>query len=160
MTATTAPTDSLRAHQVVVPPTHRRHRRDVIRWALANGRRVHRDALAALIGARADSLPGSAVDEAAVDGAAVWSAPDVGALLWVGVADWCAEHGAELPGAEDVSATLGTYLRYLSAHRRLATGSDPVAALRRAVTEYGGTGRRSSDHPSMRRRPAPVLPLA
>ncbi len=156
MTSTQAPADTQRAHQVVVPAHERSHRRAVIRWALANGRAVHRDALAALIGARSAAL-GAAAE---VDGGSVWVAPDVGALLWVGVADWCELHGADLPDGEDVSATLGTYLRFLSAHRLLATGSDPVAALRRAVTEYGGTGRRSANHPSLRRRPAPVLPLA
>ena len=155
MTGTTAPTPSVRAHQVVAPAHERSHRRAVIRWAMANGRPVHRDPLAALIGARAAAL-GSV---ATVDGASIWTAPDVGALLWVGVADWCAAHGADLPPSDQVSDTLGTYLRYLSAHRLLAAGSDPVAALRRAVTEYGGSVPRSAAHPSLR-RPAPVLPLA
>jgi hypothetical protein len=156
MTTTSAPTPTLRAHQVAAPGPQLRHRRDIIRWALANGRPVHRDSLAALVGAR--SAAAGATD--AVGGATVWTAPDVGALLWVGVADWCGAAGAELPAAERVAATLATYLRYLSAHRRLAAGSDPVVELRRAVTEYGGTTGRSSAHPSMRRPVAPVLPLA
>jgi hypothetical protein len=156
MTTTTAPSPTLRAHEVPAPADQRAHRRDVIRWALAHGRPVHRDALAALVGARAQALgPG----DGAVGQASVWTGADLGALLWVGVSDWTAAHGADLPDGADVSATLSTYLRFLSAHRLLARGSDPVADLRRAVTEYGGSAR-SSRHPSMARRPAPVLPLA
>lgn len=164
MSSTSAPTLTFRAHEVVVPSDQRTHRRAVIRWALANGRAVHRDALAALVGARAAALPSPdpTVGEAAsAADPTVWSGPDIGALLWVGVADWCADRGAEVPDGDHVATTLSTYLRFLSAHRLLARGSDPVAALRRAVTEYGGTTTRSAAHPSMRQRSvAPVLPLA
>lgn len=162
MSTTSAPTLTFRAHEVIVPAIQRTHRRAVIRWALSNGRPVHRDALAALIGARAAAVPPT--DDAsgdAVQHPTVWTGPDIGALLWVGVADWCADHGAEVPDGDHVATTLSTYLRFLSAHRLLARGSDPVAALRRAVTEYGGTATRSAAHPSMRYRAvAPVLPLA
>ena len=167
MSTTSAPTLTFRAHEIVVPAVQRTHRRAVIRWALANGRPVHRDALAALVGARAEALPQSTPTDlaaqaaAGADGATVWTGPDIGALLWVGVADWCGDRGAEVPDGDHVASTLSTYLRFLSAHRLLARGSDPVAALRRAVTEYGGTTSRSSAHPSMRQRSvAPVLPLA
>jgi hypothetical protein len=163
MTTTAAPTPALRAHEVTVAVHQRAHRRDVIRWALAHGRPLHRDALAGIVGARAQALGGSGTLAATVDvsRSSVWSATDIGALLWVGMADWCGTHGAQLPPADQVSTTLLTYLRYLSAHRLLARGSDPVADLRRAVDEYGGTGGRSRRHPSMGARPsAPVLPLA
>jgi hypothetical protein len=161
MSTTSAPTLTFRAHEVVVPSHQRTHRRAVIRWALANGRAVHRDALAALIGARSDAVPANQTEQTDPAGhPPIWTGPDIGALLWVGVADWCADRGAEVPDADHVATTLSTYLRFLSAHRLLARGSDPVAALRRAVTEYGGTTR-SAAHPSMRQRSvAPVLPLA
>lgn len=163
MTTTAAPTPTLRAHEVTVVGADRTHRRDVIRWALSHGRPVHRDALAALIGSRSQALAGPGATAAGPDAAraSVWSATDVGAMLWVGVADWCGTHGARLPPAEQVTTTLLTYLRFLSAHKLLARGSDPVAELRRAVGEYGGTSGRSRRHPSMGARPnAPVLPLA
>jgi len=169
MTTTTAPTPTRRAHEVTGPAAQRTHRRAVIRWALATGRPVHRDALSALIGARAaraagvlgGSVPGAPPAGTDVSEASLWTAPDVGVLLWVGVADWCTDHGAAMPRADEVTETLVSYLRFLSAHRLLARGSDPAPALRRAVAEYGGTTGRSARHPSMARRsPAPVLPLA
>lgn len=125
------------------------------RWALASGRPVHRDALAAIVGARADSLP----DPDAVDGPSAWVGEQIGGLLWSDISSWCAERSAWVPEPEDIARTLHTYLRFLSAHRLLAPGSDPVALLRRAITDYGGDqGRRR--HPSMGRQLAPVVPIA
>lgn len=147
MSPASAPT---RAHAVAVPPALRHLRRRVAAWALATGRSVDRDALAAVVGARA-----AAGDHAATP----WTVADVGTLLWVGIGDWCRHAGAELPGAPATAATLRTFLDYLAAHRLLPDGSDPVVALRRAVADYGGTDGRSR-HPSRReRRPAPVVPI-
>ena len=159
MSTTAAPHPVIRANQAVVPGQQRAHRRAVIRWALSNGGPVHRDALAALVGARAQASGAGELRPA------VWSGPDVGALLWVGVSDWCADAGVVLPEAGQVAVTLATWLRFLSAHQLLAPGSDSVVALRRAVTEYGGTPARSSSrpaiHPSMGHSAVgPVLPLA
>jgi hypothetical protein len=141
---------------VEVHPALRARRRQFTRWALGRGLPLHRDALAALIGARSflsDELP--------VDGGTEsWSTAEVGTLLWVGIADWCQDRDAGLPDPDAVAATFLTYLRFLSAHRLLARSSDPVAGLRRAVSEFGGGGR-SRRHPSLAsRRPAPVVPIA
>jgi hypothetical protein len=152
-TSTIAPAGP-RAHAVPVPAAVTAHRRSVARWALSNGRPAHRDALAAVVAARAQAaglgLPGSAT---------VWTVEDIGTLLWVDLTEWCQDAEVELPEQHQVSATLDTYLRYLSAHRLLAKGSDPVAALRRAIADYGGGRTRS--HPSMRQHAAaPVVPIA
>jgi hypothetical protein len=152
-TSTIAPA-APRAHAVPVPDAVLAHRRAVVRWALSSGRAAHRDALAAIVAARAQSaglgLPGAA---------SVWTVEDIGTLLWVDLSEWCQDAEVELPEQHQVAATLDTYLRYLSAHRLLATGSDAVAALRRAIADYGGG--RSRSHPSMRQHAAaPVVPLA
>lgn len=146
---------TVRAHSVPVPTAVLRHRRQVVRWALATGRRVNRDALAALVGSRADDL----AEPSAVGTPTVWTADDIGELLWGGIEAWCTEEYADAPGADDVSTTLDSYLRYLSSNRLLAPGSDPVATLRRAITDYGG--RRSESHPAVRHRhSAQVVPIA
>lgn len=153
MSGTTAPRP-LRAHAVAVSPAELQHRRQVVRWALSSGRGVSRDALAALVGARADDL----ADPTGVNAPTTWSADDIGSLLWHGVSSWCTDGYADVPEPHDVARTLDTYLRYLSANRLLAAGSDPVATLRRAITDYGGS--RSRSHPAVRHRMvAPVVPI-
>ncbi|RTL04770.1 MAG: hypothetical protein EKK62_15775, partial [Acidimicrobiia bacterium] len=147
---TTAP--PIRAHAAPGSPVVLRHRRAVARWALASGRPVHRDALAAIIGARADSLSAPAD----LDGPTAWVGEQIGELLWGDISSWCGERSARVPEPDDIARTLHTYLRYLSAHRLLAAGSDPVTLLRRAIADYGGDrGRRR--HPSTGRRVAPVV---
>jgi len=146
---------TVRAHSVPVPTAVLRHRRQVVRWALATGRSVNRDALAAIVGTRAEDLS----DPSGVLSPTTWTADDIGELLWGGITAWCTEQFAEAPGSDDMSRTLDTYLRYLSANRLLAVGSDTVAALRRAITDYGG--HRSRTHPAARHlAPAPVVPIA
>ena len=153
-TSTIAPA-APRAHAVPVPAAVLAHRRAVARWALSSGRAAHRDALAAIVAARAHSSTGLGLPGTAT----VWTVEDIGTLLWVELAEWCQDAEVELPEQHHVAATLDTYLRFLSAHRLLASGSDPVAALRRAIADYGGG--RSRSHPSMRSmRTAPVVPLA
>lgn len=155
MTTTTTAATLRRAHSVDVPPALRSRRRHVTRWALGRGLPLHRDALAAVVGARW-SQTGTTPLEGRPER---WAAEEVGVLLWVGIAEWCQEQGADLPGPDEVQPTLLTYLRFLSAQRLLERGSDPVAALRRAVGEYGGG--RSAAHPAVSsRRPAPVVPIA
>jgi hypothetical protein len=152
-TTTTAPA-AHRAHTVPVPAPVLAHRRAVARWALSSGRPAHRDALAAIVATRAGSG-----DAARPDEPTVWTVEDIGTLLWIELAEWCRAAEVELPEQHHVAATLDTYLRFLSAHRLLARGSDPVAAMRRAIADYGGG--RSRSHPSMRARlAAPVVPLA
>ena len=152
-TTTIAPVAS-RAHSVPVPAPVLAHRRAVARWALSSGRAAHRDALAAIVATRTRSI----ADLGAPGAAIVWTVEDIGTLLWVELAEWCADAEVDLPEQHHVTVTLDTYLRYLSSHRLLAKGSDPVAALRRAIADYGGG--RSRAHPSMRQRTAPVVPLA
>jgi len=116
---------------------------------------VHRDALAAIIGARADSLSAPAD----LDGPTEWVGEQIGELLWGDISSWCGERSARVPDPDDIARTLHTYLRYLSAHRLLAAGSDPVTLLRRAIADYGGDRGRHR-HPSTGRRVAPVVPIA
>lgn len=155
MSSAAAPPDAVRAHSAPAPPAVRAHRREVAAWALANGRPIGRDALAAIVGARCTEL----ADPESIAMPSVWTAEQIGGLLWHGVADWCDGTAVELPDPDRVADTLDTYLRHLSASRLLAPGSDPVAGMRRAIVEYGG--RRTAEHPSRRRRPvAPVVPIA
>jgi hypothetical protein len=143
---------SRRAHTI---PTHaglRRHRRDVARWALAHGHPADRDALAAIVGARAIMSDGTV--------SLRWTATDVRSMLWSGVASWCLAHGVRLP--DDLAATLATYLRYLSGHRLFERDSDTMTVLRRALSHHdeddGGSRAR---HPAGGRRAlAPVLPIS
>jgi hypothetical protein len=149
MTGSPAPT---RAHAAPATPAVRCLRRRVAAWALANGRPVDRDALAAVVGART-----RCGDHAATP----WTATDVGTLLWVGIGEWCAAVGADLPDPGRTARTLRTLLDYLGAHRLLPDGSDPLATLRRAVSDYGGgqAGARSRHPTAGERRLAPVVPL-
>lgn len=155
MSRTTVTPSLPRAHSVPVPSLQRVHRQRVARWALASGRPANRDALAAIVAARAASMS----DPEAIESATVWTAAGIGSMLWTDVADWCDAVAAEVPAACHVTDTLDTYLRHLSAGRLIAPGSDPVAALRRAIVDYGG--RRSGRHPSQRPRAlAPIVPIA
>lgn len=152
----------IRAHATPTTADQRSHRRAVARWALANGRPLHRDAIAAIVGCRADRLIELHCLErraaGGLDDQSQWLTDHIGELLWNDITSWCAARGASAPAAADAAVTLDTYLRYLSAHRLLDRQSDPVAALRRAITEFGGDGARRR-HPSMHRRLAPVVPI-
>ncbi len=138
-----------RAHSVPSLPTARRHRGQVARWALANGHQVQRDALAAVVAVRVDA------SSATID--LRWTVADVERVLWSRAPSWCAAQQVAVPDA--LAATLATYLRYLSAHRLLGPGSDPISALRRAVAEQqSGAQRSRARHPAAGRT-APVLPI-
>jgi hypothetical protein len=150
MTTRTSISTIRRAHSVLASPAARRQRRDVAAWALANGHVLRRDALAALIGARMDRPDGGVPTQ--------WTARDVAGVLCSGVEEWCSERSVVAP--DDVPATLATYLRYLSAHRLFAQGSDDMATLRRAIAENRSGDRGSRDrHPAGFGR-APVLPIS
>lgn len=133
-----------RAHSVEAPAELVARRRAVVRWALRRGTPMQRDALAAVVGARA--LSGTAADPG--DGRECWTTDDVGALLWLWIDEWCRAHGAAVPSREHVLRTLESYLRFLSAQRLLAPGSDAAPALRRAVQDLGGPPR-SAAHPAV-----------
>lgn len=155
MSCATVHADLLRAHAVPAPPVVRAHRRDVARWALASGRGAQRDALAAIVGARTSSME----YPSEVTGTTVWTAAQISALLWTGVADWCESTAVGVPAPLDIASTLDTYLQYLSANRLIAHGSDPVASLRRAIVDQDPP--RSSRHPAVGlSRVAPVVPIA
>lgn len=143
-----------RAHAV---PTHlglRRHRRDVARWALAHGHPVDRDALAVVVAVRSSMGDGTV--------SLRWTSDDVRSLLWSAAGGWCLAHGVRLPA--ELTATLATYLRYLSAHRLFSADSEPMTVLRRTLAEHDGDSSRQASrarHPAGgRRRLAPVLPIA
>jgi hypothetical protein len=139
-----------RAHAVPSHPQLRRHRRDVVRWALAHGHRLDRDALAVLVSIRSDGAGRLS---------SRWTSDHVARVLWSDVPIWCSSHGVRLPG--DVHSTLTTYLRYLSSHRRLEPGSDPIATLRRAVEDHRpGRNSARARHPAAGGAPAPVLPIS
>lgn len=139
-----------RAHTIPAGAHLRRHRSDVARWALASGSILRRDALAAIVAARAVSPVGPLPDR--------WTAEDVADLLCSDVPQWCAEHGVAPP--PELAATLATYLRYLSAHRLLGPGSDNMGTLRRSIAEHRLGDRESrTSHPAGTRG-APVLPIS
>jgi len=146
-TSTVAP--NRRAHAVPIQRTLRHHRSEVARWALANGHPIERDALAVVVAVRADPGTGT-IDQR-------WDVDEVEQVMWAAVPMWCAAHHIDSPA--DVGTTLGTYLRYLSAHRRLAAGSDGILALRRAVADHRpGPERSRARHPASSPA-APVLPI-
>ena len=152
----------IRAHAAPTTPAQRSHRRAVALWALANGRPLHPDAISAIVGCRA-ALAAEISSENSQTGPGPdlrtrWFTEHVGDLLWNDITHWCSARGAIVPTGADAARTLDTYLRYLSAHRLLDRGSDPVAALRRAITEFGGD-RTKRRHPSMQHHLAPVVPI-
>jgi hypothetical protein len=144
---TVAPTR--RAHAVPTHPSVRHHRSQVARWALAHGHHVDRDALAAIVAVRADATVGT-VDLR-------WTEHEVGRVIWHSVPTWCSTHGVRAPA--DVTATLTTYLRFLSTQRRLAPGSESITVLRRAVADHRPSSQRSRARHPAAGRPAPVLPI-
>lgn len=140
--------DRRRAHTVPVHPATRKHRRQVLSWALANGHPVDRDALAVVTAIRSHPINGQPRLE--------WSVDQVGRLLEAHAPAWCRSHQVAEPS--NVAATLRTYLRWLSANGKLAVGSDRTADLGRAIADYctGPHGGRSR-HPASQL--APVLPI-
>jgi hypothetical protein len=147
-TTNTLPTG--RAHSVPTHPASRRHRREVARWALANGHPMDRDALAAIVAARTARATG-AVDLRWVD-------DDVERVLWYSLPEWCVEH--QVRPLADPATTLATYLRFLSAHRMLAPGSAGITALRRTVADHRPSVPRSRGRHPAAARSAPVLPIS
>jgi hypothetical protein len=138
-----------RAHSVPVGPNLRRHRAEVSSWALSTGHLLNRDALAAIVAARAGTPSGPVRLR--------WSTTEVRDLLVSEIDDWCTRHAVATP--RDLSTTLSTYLRYFGAHRLYADGSDGPGELRRAVAEVRGLEPARSRHPASGRR-APVLPIS
>lgn len=140
-------------HALRVAPVRVRHRREVIRWALARRHPVNRDALASIIATRVIDADGSI--------STLWSVDDVDSLLMWGIDNWCRARGAAVP--QHIASTLDSYLLYLSANNVLDDRSDPLASLRRAVSESGVAESRSdrTGHPSLlvQQRLAPVLPI-
>lgn len=116
--------NSFRAHRVPLARLRLRHRRDVARWALANGLPLRRDALAVITGTRAITIDGT-IDT-------TWTLESVTALLnWEG-ASWCGRHGVALPSL--LGESLQTYLRYLHDNRLLGSGSASLTEL----TDWAG----------------------
>lgn len=137
-----------RAHTVAAPPSARTHRREVIRWALAHGHPVSRDALTVIVALRTDPSTG-AIDTA-------WRPDDVTGVMQPGAALWCSAHRSGIQG--DLAGTLSTYIRYLSAHRLIAGDRAAIASLHRAVTDLPRSSSRAR-HPS-NRATAPVVPIS
>ena len=143
-----AATSERRAHAVPAHPTVRRHRRQVLRWALANAHPVDRDALAVLVAVRSDPSSGRVALE--------WQTDQVAHVLASAAPVWCRLHRVAQP--PDLTTTLSTYLRFLSANMGLAAGSDTAAALRLAVADQRPSHQRSrARHPTSQL--APVLPI-
>ena len=152
------------SHATVAPPlrrayavpTHlglRRHRRDVARWALAHGHPVDRDSLAIIVAVRSSMGDGTL--------SLRWTTDDVRSLWWASTG-WCLTQRVQMP--RTIAPTLGTYLRYLSAHRLFAEGSESMTTLRRCLAQQDAqvdpSDESRSRHPAgARRRLAPVLPL-
>lgn len=133
------PTDTLRrparstrpARDVVtLAPTLRALRREVARWALANGRALNVDALTVILAARHDE----AVSEAQPFNR--WTSNGVLVFLFGTADDWCDRHGvARQPY---LGESMRTYVDFLSASRVLAAGSSPVRQLRSTIDSLAG----------------------
>lgn len=148
MPVTTQHSPIRRAHTVTAHPTARTHRREVIRWALAHGHPVSRDALTVIVALRTDRSTG-AIDTA-------WRPDDVARVVNPGAAMWCSTHRTGIQG--DLASTLSTYIRYLSAHRLLDADRAAISSLHRAVTDLPRSTSRAR-HPSQRAA-APVVPIS
>jgi hypothetical protein len=135
-----------RAHAVPVPDAQLTHRRDVVRWALAHGQQLSRDALAAVVDHHAVRAGGGSLipDGPALD--LCWTVDDIAEAFDVRDT-WCDAVGAQPP--VNLAATITTYLRYLGSNALLTPGSARPRALREAVAEFAQPGgRERSRHPS------------
>lgn len=108
-----------RAHDISIGGVRRRHRAEVARWVLANGRAMERDSLSLIIATR-EMNPDGTVDT-------TWSCGTVGRLLEWQADAWCATHHVPVP--QRLGESLVTYLEYLRATRLLSEGSDPIEVL-------------------------------
>jgi len=150
-----------RAHTVPTSADLRRHRTAVVTWALTNGDQVSRDSLAVIISAASQLAPGQV--------SLHWTGVRLDLLLQDGFSQWCSLRGVQQP--IELSQTLTTYLRYLSAHRLLDADSDDTLALQHCVAEFeklqkqqiekesSRVGSRSRHPTSQPQFLAPVLPL-
>lgn len=108
-----------RACRIPTSAVRDRHRKDVARWALANGQPLTRDALAVIIGTR------EITTDAGID--TTWTIESVTGLLTWQAGGWCGRHRVPLP--EGLGESLSSYLRYLSQNRLLGEGSNTVPQL-------------------------------
>ena len=124
MTTTAVPTS-----RTIAPRPVRHVVRAVREWALARGRSVCPESLAAIVAAADRPL----------DEPSVWRADDIASLVWIEVYTWCERAEVALPG--HLPETLWTYLAWLDAHDLLAAGSDPIAALHATLAAHTGLTR-------------------
>lgn len=111
----------------LLPVPLRRERLEVLLWAFRLGRPVNADALSAVIGAKHDAITAPYRQ---------WKQDHVRELLWCGVAGWCAQHDAPVPGP--VAPTMWTVLDFLQSTRGFARGSDSLRLLREPLVDSGG----------------------
>ncbi|MCB1256019.1 MAG: hypothetical protein KDB26_02890, partial [Microthrixaceae bacterium] len=116
---------SRRACRIPTSSIRDRHRKDVARWALANGQPLTRDALAVIIGTREITA------EATID--TTWTIDSVTGLLTWQAGSWCGRHRVPVP--EGLGESLSSYVRYLSRNRLLGTGSNTVSQLIEWITD-------------------------
>lgn len=115
---------------VTLDPTLRAIRREIARWALANGRSLNLDALTVILAARRD--------ESVREGAPFnrWTANSVLVFLFGTADDWCDRHGvARQPY---LGESMRTYVDFLAAERVLANGSSPIRLLRSTIDSLTG----------------------
>lgn len=108
-------------------PELRARRRQLLAFALAEGRPVDPDAASAVLAAKAARWP---------EPVELLDDDVVTELLWVDVFAWCGDHG--VPPPSGVAATLHTWVDQLASAGRLAPASDPVVALHDAINAAGG----------------------
>lgn len=115
------------AQHIAMSDVRRRHRVEVARWVLANGRPMERDSLSLIIATR-DVQPDGALNTR-------WSCGTVGSLLGWQADAWCATHG--VPRPERLAESLTTYLEYLLTTRLLSDRSDHFEDLRDEIDHIG-----------------------
>ena len=131
MSSQSATTNTAPARQAVrLVAALRAHRCDVARWALGAGRPLNLDAITVILGARSF--------EASVDGHPFtwWTGQSIITFTWGTAAQWCNNHGVELPPT--TAESLFTYLAFLADTNQLAKGSSSRRSLLETVIDVSG----------------------
>jgi hypothetical protein len=110
--------------------TLRAIRREVARWALAEGQPLNLDALTVILAARHH--------EALVEGRPFnrWTANSVLTFLFGTADDWCDRHG--VARQQHLGESLLTYVNFLHTSGVLSSGSSPIRQLRGTISDLAG----------------------
>lgn len=130
---TTAITPCRARALIVLDEDQRRHRCDLVRWALRAGRPLTLDSATVIIAVRAS--------EAARAGTTLhrWTTADITTFIWGSAVGWCAARDVRVPA--ELAESLWTYLAFLGDRGLLSSGSSPLPDLLAAIAESAALDR-------------------